>query len=79
MRSCPPDVVACECGLSFHMMPTGVTYHRVALHSIHLALPHVVECECGLLFHVLPTGVMYHGVALHSIHPALPYIVIKLC
>ena len=46
MRRCPLDVVECECGLSFHVVPTGMTYHRVALHSIHLALHHVVIKLC---------------------------------
>ena len=31
------DVVEFEYGLLFQMVPTGVTYHRVSLHSIHLA------------------------------------------
>ena len=46
IRRCPLSIVECECGLSFYMVPTGMTYHRVVLHNIHLALSHVVIKLC---------------------------------
>ena len=46
MRHRSLDVIECECGLSFHVVPMGVTYHQVALHDIHLALAHVVIKLC---------------------------------